>query len=88
MKKAMIILLSVMMFTSMLIIPGNTGDVEAGAPEIVSLLTPHAPVRINNNTDFATLGLNGSGTPVDPWIIENWDINGTGAGYCIYRYKF
>ncbi|MCK5037690.1 MAG: right-handed parallel beta-helix repeat-containing protein [Thermoplasmata archaeon] len=84
MKKAMIILLSVMMFTSMLIIPGNTGDVEAGAPEIESLLTPHAPVRINNNTDFATLGLNGSGTPVDPWIIENWDINGTGVGYCLY----
>jgi len=32
MKKAIIILISVLMFTSMMVVPGNTGDVEAGAP--------------------------------------------------------
>ncbi len=84
MRKTIIILLSMMMFTSMMIVPGDTGDVEAGVPDTVSALTPHAPVRINNNTDFATLGLNGSGTSADPWIIENWEINGTGFGYCLY----
>ncbi len=48
--------------------------------------TPHSPIRINNNSDFdpAHGVTNGSGTSLDPWIIENYDINGTGYGYCIY----
>jgi parallel beta-helix repeat protein len=48
------------------------------------MLTPHAPIRINNDTDFVTLGFNGSGTAGDPWIIENYEIDGTGNGSCIY----
>jgi len=26
----------------------------------------------------------GDGSAGNPWIIENWDINGTGVGYCLY----
>jgi len=48
----------------------------------------HTPIRIDNNIDFADLaqaeGWNGSGSQADPWLIENYDINGTGYGYCIY----
>lgn len=48
----------------------------------------HAPIRINSNAQFASMALsdgwNGSGTSADPWVIENYDINGTGFGYCIF----
>jgi parallel beta-helix repeat protein len=51
--------------------------------------TPHAPIRINSNADFdAAHGIvnwaTGNGTVWNPWIIEGWDINGTGYGYCLF----
>jgi parallel beta-helix repeat protein len=51
-----------------------------------SLYTNHTPIRINSNADFnAGHGVtSGNGTKWNPWIIENYDINGTGVGYCIY----
>lgn len=50
------------------------------------MYTPHAPCRINNNAEFATspCKTGGSGTQGDPYIIEGWDINGTGKGYALY----
>ena len=36
--------------------------------------TPHAPIFINDNSDFATLGFNGSGTVADPYRIEGLNI--------------
>jgi len=56
---------------------------------VVSPYTPHAPIRINSNADFdAAHGVvnwaTGNGTQGNPWIIEGWDINGTGYGYCLY----
>ncbi len=54
-------------------------NVEAG-------FTSHASIRINSNSDFdwnhGVIG--GNGTEANPWIIEGYDINGTGYGYCIY----
>ncbi len=49
----------------------------------------HAPIRIDSNAEFdASNGVvnwaTGDGSPGNPWIIENWDINGTGYGYCFY----
>ena len=74
-----------LMFTSMMIVPGDTGDVEASAPEATtSALTPHAPIRIDSNADFPGIASAGDGSVGNPWVIENWDINGTGVGYCIY----
>ena len=51
-----------------------------------NILTAHAPIRINSNADFdAAHGVtSGNGTKDNPYIIENYDINGTGQGYCIY----
>ncbi len=43
-----------------------------------------SPIRINSDSDFISQGWPGSGTEVNPWIVENFDINGTGYGYCIY----
>jgi parallel beta-helix repeat protein len=62
-----------------LLLPGN-GRIAASA------LVPHEPIRINSNEDFdANHGVSsGDGSPSNPWIIENYDINGTGHGYCVY----
>ena len=45
-----------------------------------------APIRINSNADFdAAHGVvDGAGSAIDPWIIADWEIDGTGQGYCIY----
>lgn len=82
MKRLFSVLLaaSILLGGVMLVGPAESGDV---MPQI-NALTPHAPIRINNNTDFATLGFNGTGTAGNPWIIENYEIDGTGHGYCIY----
>ena len=45
---------------------------------------PHGPIRINWNPDFVTIASSGDGSPTTPWIIEGWEINGTGLGTCIY----
>lgn len=52
-------------------------------------LTPHAPIRINSNADFdeahgVTNWATGNGTEGNPWIIENYNIDGGSYGYCIY----
>ncbi len=48
----------------------------------------HDPIRINCDSDFMTVdGVANplaSGTISDPYIIENWYINGTGIGNCIF----
>ncbi|MFW9848410.1 MAG: right-handed parallel beta-helix repeat-containing protein [Candidatus Thorarchaeota archaeon] len=38
--------------------------------------TPMAPMNISSNNDFVSLGWNGSGTPADPYTIENVEITG------------
>ncbi|MBI5001693.1 MAG: right-handed parallel beta-helix repeat-containing protein [Euryarchaeota archaeon] len=54
--------------------------------QVMAGTTPQAPIRINSNADFdAVHGVTGgNGTQGNPWIIENWDINGSGYGYGIY----
>jgi parallel beta-helix repeat protein len=53
------------------------------APNPQPLYTPHAPIYINGDADFASQasseGWNGSGTSGDPYIIENYDINASSA---------
>ncbi|MFO7618254.1 MAG: NosD domain-containing protein [Thermoplasmata archaeon] len=49
-----------------------------------TMYTSHAPIRIDSDADFPVIANWGNGTQGNPWIIENWDINGTGYGYCIY----
>ena len=46
----------------------------------------HNPIRINSDSEFiAPNGVtSGTGTSVDPYIIENWDIDATGYGCGIY----
>ncbi|MHA2297124.1 MAG: hypothetical protein ACXADA_13940 [Candidatus Hodarchaeales archaeon] len=46
-------------------------------------LLPHQPINIESNGDFVTLGVDGSGTSDDPYIIENLSIE-TSEGHGIY----
>ena len=48
--------------------------------------TAHAPIYINGNSEFTSANgvTGGSGTQSDPYIIENWDIDGHGGTYCIW----
>lgn len=46
--------------------------------------TQHTPIIINNQSDFINYSFNGTGTPTNPFIIENLEIDGMGLDYCIY----
>jgi parallel beta-helix repeat protein len=54
----------------------------------VTAYTPHDPIRINNQTEFITMagleGWAGNGSSGNPYIIEGYEINGNGYGYCIF----
>ena len=65
------------------------GD-NGGAPHIkdsVIELIQHNPIKITNNLELSKIASTGSGTKKDPYIIENYDINGTGHEYCIHIEK-
>lgn len=73
--------------------PGGLGD--AGKAYILSAAsTPppppvgDLPLRINNDAEFAALaaseGWVGDGSAGNPYIIEDYNIDGGGYGYCIY----
>ena len=66
------------------------GDEPVEGKEVVRdgvTYTTHAPIRINSDADFS-IGINGvtggDGSQGNPWVIENYDINGTGYEDCIY----
>jgi len=48
--------------------------------------TAHGPIHINGNGQFTSANgvTGGSGTQSNPYIIENWDIDGNGGTYCIW----
>ena len=95
MKKAIVITITLLMLMSGMfgMIDVSTGSensawISSAPGNNVPLLTSHAPIRINNDTDFANQaaseGWKGSGTQGDPYIIENYDIDGNGNGTCLY----
>ncbi|MFO8109492.1 MAG: PQQ-binding-like beta-propeller repeat protein [Thermoplasmata archaeon] len=50
--------------------------------------TPRTPIRINGNDDFTSANgvsnPDAEGNETDPYIIEGYEIDGGGYGYCIY----
>ncbi|MEW6069373.1 MAG: NosD domain-containing protein [Candidatus Thermoplasmatota archaeon] len=50
-------------------------------PDETTGLTPHAPIYIEGNANFTWANgvRSGNGTQSNPYIIENWDINASGA---------
>ncbi|MBI5000070.1 MAG: right-handed parallel beta-helix repeat-containing protein [Euryarchaeota archaeon] len=66
--------------------PSGTLTEAWASTTIGGVLVPRPPIRINSNSDFdAAHGVSsGNGSQANPYIIENWDINGGGYGYCVY----
>ena len=53
-------------------------------PQKNSKYIPRLPIIILSDADFPGIASSGNGTKSNPWIIENWEINGTGYSNCIY----
>jgi len=87
MRKLGAIVLSATLVVIVFCLPLSSGlsrdNVTAGATG-PGPFAPHAPIRIDSDADFPGIAASGNGSPGSPWIIENFEINGTGAGFCIY----
>lgn len=82
-KLSSIILCLMLILTGLtMAIQDNATSLEPGSSSINYI--PHAPIRIDGDGDFPSVATGGDGTEGNPWIIEGWDINGTGVGYSIY----
>ena len=46
--------------------------------------TISTPFRIDSNANLGTYASGGDGSLGNPWIIEDYEIDGTDQGYCIY----
>ncbi|MFX1255618.1 MAG: hypothetical protein ACFFCZ_28705, partial [Promethearchaeota archaeon] len=59
--------------------PHSYSDVNSRLPSANISFNPHTPIFIDDNSDFSTLGFNGSGTSGDPYLIENFFFNSSSA---------
>ena len=93
MKKTLSIAITLLMLVSGVFVIINGGAGSENSPEslsssqaFINSLTSHAPIRINGNDNFTSVNgvTAGNGTEENPYIIENYEINGSGYGYCIY----
>ncbi|MCK5309622.1 MAG: right-handed parallel beta-helix repeat-containing protein [Thermoplasmata archaeon] len=71
------------------ILGGTNEDSYPLAYPIINGRFQRGPIRIDSNADFDQAhGVinwdSGDGSIDNPWIIEKWDINGTGHEFCIY----
>jgi len=74
-QKALAIGLVLLMLFSGFVGLSGTGGEKTVAEEHIIEGTPHAPIRINSNSDFtAENGVTGgNGTESDPYIISNYE---------------
>ncbi len=89
MRKAFTVWLSVLLIFSSIILftEPNANNTEAkDVSTYVITTTPRGEIRINSNADFTLANgvSSGNGSAGNPWVIENWEINGTIFGPCIY----
>ncbi|MFW9848843.1 MAG: nitrous oxide reductase family maturation protein NosD [Candidatus Thorarchaeota archaeon] len=81
--------LSVLILILLVVSISNMNEMEATEPLLnrqfeISDYTPHAPIVIESDSDFETQGWTGSGTPQQPYRIENLSIEVQDIqGYCI-----
>ncbi|MEM3396847.1 MAG: NosD domain-containing protein [Thermoplasmata archaeon] len=78
-----LVVLVVVSIGSLLIISARAQGINTN--QSVDAKVSHSPIHITNNSEFtAANGVSGgSGTPSDPYIIENWEIDANGGTYCI-----
>lgn len=86
MKRIVVLWLCMILMLPCIIVNLESSSEGSILPENMPEYTAHGPIRINSNENFTTTNgvTGGTGTEIDPWIIEGWDISGLGFGYCIY----
>lgn len=88
-KKSLIEIFVLGIFISLFIIKTSTINSFIKSNQVIESsvlsLIPHTPISITSDADFISLGLNGSGTLSDPYIIEGYNITTTKL-YSIYIY--
>lgn len=64
----------------------ESGATASNGSIIEPLYTSHEPCRIDSDADFqvSTCVTAGDGSSAAPYVIEGWDLNGTGHGYALY----
>ncbi len=84
MRRAICIILAVTFAINCFAMTGTTASTYL--PPAPSALTHRDPIRIDGNAGFnATNGVTGGdGSVLTPWVIENYEVNGTANGTCIY----
>jgi parallel beta-helix repeat protein len=89
-RKPVIILLCMAVLFSTSYLAEDTSNDVVGQPvgNEKTAYNVSTPFRINSNAEFASMasarGWPGDGSLGNPYIIDNYDINGTGYGYCIF----
>ncbi len=62
----------------------TSGNQAVSTERTVNVIESDKPIRIDNDDELAAEALSGNGTEADPYVIEGYDIDGVGSGYCIY----
>ena len=85
---AVVVSMLLIILTSMITPVDADDNGDSVVAEDSNSYTIRDPIRINGNSDFASQaaqeGWPGDGSPGNPYIIEGYEINGTGYGYGIY----
>jgi len=88
-KVLMASITAMMMIVGVLPMALRGGQVAASSSGNGIEYSSHAPIRINSDTEFAALAagdpnVNGTGSALDPFTIEDLNISGAGAGTALY----
>jgi len=79
-----VFLLTFSLITSVLL-GTQAANVNSFQTQLISTLTPHEPILIYNNANFSDYSLPGSGTELDPYRIENYNITTINTGGIVVR---
>lgn len=85
----MALIIAMMMVAGIMPLGLKGGQVTASSSVDEPNYTSHAPIRINSDAEFAALAasdpnVNGTGSALDPFTIEDLNISGAGAGTALY----
>jgi len=85
MRKIVLMVVTISMIAGL--VPMTCGMDSATSEPLTRAYTVRGPISIDGDMDFTSL--NGvvnpgaAGSEVDPYIVEGWEIDGTGLEYCI-----
>lgn len=77
----------IMILVSSMVIPVIDADKNSDFEEKVMSENGHTeiePIRVNGNNDFNESVWDGNGTEDNPYVLDNYSIDGGGYGYCVY----